>query len=487
MNSDMLLAAGAERVESDAAAAVYRRERISHWTERARVEPSQAASYYHARLRAVFRHLIPAGARVLELGCGTGDLLAAVEPSVGVGIDFSATRIVRAAARHPNLKFIVADAHALPIRGSFDVVILSDLINDLWDVQRVLEEIRRVITPQTRIILNFYSRVWELPLRAAAALGLARPVLQQNWLAVSDVDNLLRLTGFEAVRQFREVLWPLWAPGISGFLNRYVARLWPFDRLALTNVLVARPIMPPEKRSASVSVIVPARNEAGNVPAILARVPEMGSGTEIVFVEGHSTDNTFEAIASALAADPSRRARLMRQEGRGKGDAVRLGFANATGDILMILDADLTVPPEDLPRFYDAVVSGRGEFINGVRLVYPMEGDAMRFANLLGNKFFSLAFSWLLGQPIKDTLCGTKVLWRTDYEKLARGRSFFGDFDPFGDFDLIFGAARMNLRLVDLPVRYRARTYGSTNIQRWQHGWLLLRMLRFAAARLKFV
>jgi SAM-dependent methyltransferase len=488
MSPDSVLTpASADTRESDVAASLYRRQRMAHWNERARVDPSRAASYYHRRLRTVFGHLVPAQARVLELGCGTGELLAALAPAYGVGIDFSSRRIAQASSRHPQLRFIVADAHALPLAGEFDVVILSDLINDLWDVQRVLEEVRRVCTPRTRIIFNFYSRVWELPLRAASAVGLARASLQQNWLGVEDVENLFRLTGFEPIRQFREFLWPVSAPGISAFLNRYVARLWPFDRLALTNVLIARPGGTAAPRPASVSVIVPARNEAGNIPAILARVPEMGSGTEIIFVEGHSSDQTYEAIAAALAAEPERRACLMRQSGRGKGDAVRLGFSRATGDILMILDADLTVPPEDLPRFYDAVVSGRGEFINGVRLVYPMEGDAMRFANLLGNKFFSLAFSWLLGQPIKDTLCGTKVLRRSDYEQLARGRAFFGDFDPFGDFDLIFGAARMNLRLVDLPVRYRARTYGSTNIQRWQHGWLLLRMLRFAAARLKFV
>jgi hypothetical protein len=166
---------------------------------------------------------------------------------------------------------------------------------------------------------------------------------------------------------------------------------------------------------------------------------------------------------------------------------VRLGFTKAAGDILMILDADLTVAPRDLPRFFEAIASGQGEFINGVRLVYPMEDEAMRFFNLVGNKFFSWAFSWLLGQPIKDTLCGTKVLWRTDYERIAANRSYFGDFDPFGDFDLLFGAAKLNLKIVEIPIRYAARRYGTTNIERWKHGWILLRMVLFAARRIKFV
>jgi glycosyltransferase involved in cell wall biosynthesis len=206
-----------------------------------------------------------------------------------------------------------------------------------------------------------------------------------------------------------------------------------------------------------------------------------------VFVEGHSKDDTYAAIARAMQNDPKRRCQLLRQSGMGKGDAVRLGFAHASGDIVMILDADLTVPPEDLPRFYEALRSNKAELANGVRLVYPMERQAMRPLNLIGNKFFSVAFSWLLGQPIKDTLCGTKALWKADYDKIAASRSYFGDLDPFGDFDLIFGAAKLGLKMLDIPIRYRERTYGTTNIQRWSHGWLLLKMLVLAAARIKFV
>jgi glycosyltransferase involved in cell wall biosynthesis len=280
------------------------------------------------------------------------------------------------------------------------------------------------------------------------------------------------------------VLWPL---PLGGFFNKFLARFWPFREFALSNFLVARPGPEKAKEKPLVSVIVPARNEAGNIKAIFERVPKMGRDTELVFVEGHSQDDTYEAIEKEITLHPSTPSLLLRQAGIGKADAVRLGYERASGEILMILDADLTVPPEDLPRFYEALVSGKGEFINGVRLVYPMEAQAMRSLNFLGNKFFSLAFSWLLGQPIKDTLCGTKVLWKTDYEKIAANRSYFGDFDPFGDFDLIFGAAKQNLKIVDLPIRYRERTYGSTNISRWRHGLLLMRMVTFAARRIKFI
>jgi Glycosyl transferase family 2/Methyltransferase domain len=427
--------------------------------------------------------------RVLELGCGEGDLLASLSPSEGVGVDFSQAMIDRARRKHPHLHFVVADAHDLSqLDTPFDAIILSDLVNDAWDVQALLGGLQRLCHSDTRIALNFYSRLWEVPLKAAAAVGLARPVLKQNWLTVDDLVNLLHLSDFRTIRTWQEVLCPLPLPGIAPLCNRVMVRLPGIRHLALSNFILARPMVKtapaPEP---SVTVVVAARNESGNVPAIFARVPEMGSGTELILVEGGSSDDTYAAIERAIAAEPTRNARLLRQPGRGKGDAVRTGFAAATGDILMILDADLTVPPEDLPRFFAAIRDGKGEFVNGVRLTYPMEGQAMRFANLLGNKFFSLTFSWLLEQPIKDTLCGTKVLRRDAYQALVANRAYFGDFDPFGDFDLLFGAAKLGLEIVEVPIRYRERTYGTTNIQRWRHGWLLLKMCVFAAGRIKFV
>ncbi|KKK57642.1 hypothetical protein LCGC14_3052410, partial [marine sediment metagenome] len=311
-----------------------------------------------------------------------------------------------------------------------------------------------------------------------------------NWLSPEDVLDLLELEGFQPIRNWQEYLWPAWTPVVHTFFNRFLVKLWPFRLVALSNFAVARlqpRPWPADKPEPKVSVVVAARNEAGNIEDIFKRTPEMGSGTELIFVEGGSSDNTFEAIEKAIAAHPEREASIYRQTGTGKGDAVRLGFEKAAGDVLMILDADMTVAPEDLPRFYEALRDGRGEFINGVRLVYPMQKRAMRLVNLIGNKFFSLMFSWILGQPIKDTLCGTKVLMREDYERIKASRSYFGDFDPFGDFDLIFGAAKLNLKIVDVPIRYRERTYGDTNIRRWTHGWLLLKMVAFSLLRIKFI
>lgn len=468
----------------------YQKARKNQWDAIARQMDSWTgwSAAYHERLAEVCRFWVAPGQRVLELGCGHGDLLAALRPSKGVGVDFSPEMIQRARMKHPDITFVEADCHQLHmIEGPFDAIILSDLVDDLWDVQEVFAQLSRLCHERTRILINSYSRVWELPLFLAGKLGLAKRKMPQNWLTIDDVSDLLHLSEFEVVRSWHEILWPLPFPFITRFCNRFLARLWPFKLLTMTNFILARPKPGRLPAAPLVSVIVAARNEAGNIAEIFRRTPEMGAGTELVFVEGHSQDDTYAVIEKEIARHPERMSQLHRQTGKGKGDAVRLGFARAKGDVLMILDADMTVPPEDLPRFYDALASGKGEFINGVRLVYPMEAEAMRFFNFLGNKFFSLAFSWLLGQTIKDTLCGTKVLRKNDYERIAASRSYFGEFDPFGDYDLIFGAAKLGLKLVDLPVRYRARTYGTTNIQRWSHGLLLLRMVVFAAKKIKFV
>jgi SAM-dependent methyltransferase len=473
---------------TDRAARRYADTRREFWDSLSDTDPSKFSSAYHARLHQLYAFDVSAGLDVLEIGCGRGDLLASLKPNRGVGIDFSEAMVAKARERHPDLEFRVADAHDFVTGETFDVIILSDLINDLWDVQAVFERLRTACKPSTRIVFNLFNRVWQGPLGVARKLGLARPMLEQNWLSVSDVVNLLRLTGFEMVTRRDEILLPARLGPLSTLANRVVVKLWPFTHLALTTIVVARPTGDrSQSNDLSVSVIVPARNESGNIEDIIERMPMMGSRTELIFVEGNSTDDTYESIERALTAPDRDYVSLLQQPGVGKGDAVRHGYAHATGDVLMILDADMTVAPEELPRFYRAIADGSGEFINGVRLVYPMESQAMRTLNYMGNKFFSLTFSWILRQPIKDTLCGTKVLTRTSYDEIAANRSYFGDFDPFGDFDLLFGAAKSNLKIVDLPIRYRDRTYGDTNISRWRHGVLLLRMAAFSARKLRFV
>lgn len=447
-------------------------------------EDKPGALAYRRTLAHYLNLIIPASADLLEIGCGSGQLLKLLNSRSKTGIDASQKQIAQARKTCPEATFHAADASDLKPEAGFDVVLISDTLNHCSDAQALLEAARRFGRPDARLVVTSYNTLWRPLLSLLTAAGLRSPQPDLNWLSGDDVRNLAELAGWEIIKSDGRILVPANIPVLSGFLNRWVAPLVPF--LCLANVMVARKAEPLPGEP-SVSIIIPARNEAGNIPAAITRIPPFCSRIEYVFIEGHSTDNTWEEIQKVQAAHPDKNIKISQQTGRGKGDAVRLGFSMATGDILMILDADLTMPPEDLPKFYRAVADGRCEFANGCRLIYPMEEKAMQFLNLCANKLFGILFSWLLGQHVKDTLCGTKVLSRANYEAIAKNRSYFGDFDPFGDFDLLFGADKLNLKIRDIPVRYRERTYGETNIQRFRHGLLLFRMVAFAARKLKFV
>ena len=452
-------------------------------------------AFYYQSIENLVRFIVPEGSRVLEIGCGTGDLLAALKPAVGVGVDLSPGMIAIAQRKHRgrrNLTFAVDDAERLeaPLLAerTFDYIVLSDVVGQLFDVYTAFRALRRLCHPRTRLIVTYYNFVWEPLLRVGERLGRKMPIPQQNWLGMADLKNLLELAHFEVIRSGTANLLPVDVPLVSRLANRYLARAPLLRHLALTQFFVCRPEAgggPIPARDFTCTVVVPCKNERGNIDDIVARTPVMGRGTELLFVDGNSDDGTVAAIEPHLTPEEPpaggergrRTIRLIHQgDGKGKGDAVRKGFAAATGDLLFILDADLTVPPEDLPKFYAALAEGKAELVNGSRLVYPMEGEAMRFLNLLGNKLFGVALSAILEQWLKDTLCGTKVLARRDYQRIADNRAFFGDFDPFGDFDLLFGAAKQNLKIVEMPIRYRDRTYGETKISRFRHGLLLARM-----------
>lgn len=370
---------------------------------------------------------------------------------------------------------------------TLDYVVLTDVLGYAYDVEEFLRDAHTALASNGRIVITQYNSLWEPILRLASILRLRAPFEEQNWLSPHDLRNFLYLAGFETIREGNKMLLPIYVPLVSAFCNAILANIWPFSKLGLIHYIVARPVSGARTDTPSISIIVPARNESGTIERIVKELPTLGTYTEIIFVEGHSKDKTLAEIERVAAAyKDTKRILFTTQDGKGKGDAVRKGFSMATGDILAIYDADMTVPPEDVEKFYRAIVSGAGEFINGSRLVYPVEKGAMRILNFFGNKFFSLAFTTILGQALKDTLCGTKVLWKKDYESIQENRAFFGDFDPFGDFDLLFGAAKLNLKIVEVPVRYRDRVYGATNISRWSHGWLLLKMTVFAARKLKF-
>jgi ubiquinone/menaquinone biosynthesis C-methylase UbiE len=465
-------------------------------------------SYFHRWLTRLVANQVLPGSSVLDIGCGPGAMLAALQPSRGVGIDINPVAIAEARRQHPELEFheLAAEDVATLAGGAaqdqrFDYVILSGVLPQLYDLHTVLEALRSVCHARTRLVITTFSRLWQPAIRCGEALGLKARVPDESWLPATEVRNILAQCDLEVVRQIHGLVLPIGIPLVSNLVNRWIAPLPGINHLGLSTVSIARLLPRPSPNAASearpsVSIIVPARNEAGNLRPLLERIPTMtdpgGQGKqEVIFIEGNSSDDTWQVmqqlVADYQASGGPFHVSCCQQTGKGKGDAVRLGFGRAQGDILLILDADISVPPEELPRFVDLVARGKCEFANGSRLVYPMDKRAMRFLNMIANKGFGWMFTFLLGQHLRDTLCGTKVLRRADYERIAANRAYFGDFDPFGDFDLLFGAARLNLKIVDVPVHYKERVYGETNISRFRNGLMLLRMCAFAARKIKFV
>jgi SAM-dependent methyltransferase len=438
------------------------------------------------------RFLIPPGKRVLELGCGRGDLLAALAPSHGVGVDFSPTTLARANELHPGLHFVLGDAEdpatLAAIEGPFDYIVIADTIGMFEDIDGTLKQVQHLCAPSTRIIIAYYSHLWEPILKLGELFKFKSRQTQINYIATADFLNLMDLADFEMISQELRQLIPVRLFGIGPLVNRFIAPLPGIRQLCLRTYIVGRPVRQFPDRKFSASILIPCRNEKGNIENAVRRMPRFGAAQEILFVEGNSSDGTFEECERVRDAyRDSWDIKVLKQDGKGKGDAVRKGFAAATGDVLMILDADLTMPPEALPKYHAVIESGKAEFVNGTRLIYPMEHEAMRPLNFIANRCFAYLFSYLVNTRLTDTLCGTKVLLRKDYEVLARERAYFGNFDPFGDFDLIFGAAKQNLKIVETPIHYKARTFGETQISRFRDGWLLLKMVWFAYRKLKAI
>jgi len=435
-------------------------------------------AYFHRTQRALFRTYVSPGLAVLELGCATGDLLAAVRPGRGVGIDLSKRMVEKASRKYPAMEFVEADATFFETPERFDCILINNLLEYVEDIQNLLRNCRRLLKPRGRLLISTLNPMWTPLLRIGERRRLCTPDTQRNFVTGQDAANLLGLNGFEVVKLTRRTLFPKEIPLFTSLVNLLAAQTPVVRRLCLTEFLVARPAAA-ATGDYSVSVVVPCYNEAGNIEECVRRVPAMGTHTEVIVVDDGSRDGTAELVKPEL--NPAVEVRcLSYQPNRGKLNAVTVGFEAAQGDILMILDADMTVPPEDLPYFYGPLREGLADFINGTRLIYPMATGSMKFQNFMGNKLFGVLVSWLTGIHLSDTLCGTKAFFREDYRHFQMG------YDPWGDFDYLFGAAQRTCKVLEVPIHYQERRAGQSKMKALRHTWALFKACWSGFWRVKY-
>lgn len=426
--------------------------------------------YYYSNLKKLIGAYVPSNQKVLEVGCGTGDILAYLKPDYGLGIDISKNMVEIARYKHPNLNFKVADIKNLRFNDTFDYILLPDVIDHLHDVHGTFKQLRRACNKNMKVIITSINPLWGPLLRLGEKLRLKMPEGPHNWLNVAAVKNLLSLTDFEIIDEGYRLPIPIHIPYISDYINSKFTHIPVLRHLGIIEFVVARPKLSTYSTpNLTCSVIIPCFNEEGNIRSCISRILNMGKTTEIIVVDDGSQDKTPMIVKEIMRENKNVKL-LTYPVNKGKGFAVKEGLNFATGDILMILDADMTVPPENLTTFFELIWEGKAEFINGTRLVYPLKEQAMRTLHIFGNRIFSRIFSWLMNKPISDTLCGTKVFLKKDYLRMKMKDN------SWPDFDLLFGAAMLNLKLVELPVHYQKRIAGESKMKTFRHGFLLLKM-----------
>ncbi len=430
--------------------------------------------YYYEQIKDFYQKNIPSDKSVLELGCGTGEILHCVRPIYGVGIDISEEMIKLAQNKFPDLEFIINPAEeSFTIEEKFDYIIMCDLLDHASDIWRVFKNLENFTEEGSRVIITTVNPIWDSIFMVLERWKLKMPEGPHNFLFKADIINLLKLFGYEIEQDGLFLLLPVYIPFISTLINRYLCRLPLIKNFSLVQYIIAKKTeKETNDRELSCSIIIPCFNEAENVAECLRRIPQIGKFTEIIFVNDGSNDGTAE-IVKGLVQESQRVKLISYSPNKGKAHAIKAGFDISMGDVLMILDADMTVMPEDLEKFFWAISIPEVDFVNGTRMVYPLEKEAMRGLNRLGNKIFSFLFTWLLGQRITDTLCGTKAILKEIYHKINMTK-----YDQWGDFDLLLNAAELRLRIVEMPVRYKRRLKGESKMRPFKHGFkLLLRCL----------
>src|SRR3989338_2088423 len=426
--------------------------------------------YYHNEITRFYKDIIPKNKNILEVGSADGYLLNELCPNRGVGVDISAQMIDIARKKFPHLNFVNSSIENYSYVHSFDYIVLSNILEFVSDLYIFFSAMASKASPKTKMIITSINPLWEPAMKLATRLKMRIPVQMKNFVTSKDIENMLNISGWEVIESNYRMFSPVKIPLISFFLNKLIPRLPVLKNLCIIQFIIAKPKqLFTIDHSLSCSVIIPCHNEEGNIEECIDRIPSLGSFTEVVVVDDGSNDKTATLVKNIQSG--KKRVRLISYTpNKGKGHAVKTGFESATGDILIILDADMAVLPEELSKFYMVLASSQAEFINGTRMLYDMAPGAMKFINYLGNKIFGIILSFIIGQRNTDTLCGTKAFYNSDYMNFKMRRC------PWGDFDLLFEAARMKLKTVEMPVHYFPRREGRSKMKAFKHGLMLLKM-----------
>lgn len=426
--------------------------------------------YYHRAVRDFFELVVPPGQDVLLVGYDGDWDLAALNPRRGVFL------CTDEGVAGPTRFARYSGYDLRPIAGTFDYIILKNALGSCPDIGTFLCELSRLCRPETRVIVYSYNYLWKPGLRLAEQLRLKRRGGLQNWLSIRDLNNALTTAGFQRTAVARWQICPFRLLGLGPLVNAVGRFLFFLDWLKLNQFQVFRPLPPAPLPDESVTICLTCRDERDNIEPIVRAIPELTPAQEILFVEGHSTDGTRAEIERVIQAYPEKNIRVIGQPGKGQGDAIRAGFSQARGNIIILLESDMTSPPENVRYVYEALRRRYAEFLEGSRFIYPLSLQAMPLANQLGNGSFAYFFSWLFGGHLTDVLSGIKAVRKTDFEKIRARWNEWGIDDPFGDFELLFGAVRLGLLCAEQAIHYRPRPYGQTKTRVWYHGYILAKM-----------
>lgn len=426
-------------------------------------------AYYYSTIKTFISRIIPEGSSVLEVGCGTGEILATTKPQRGVGIDISKKMVELASQKFPQYTFIHSPIEDLQLGEKFDYIVMIDVVDHVHDVMDVFHSLYRFCHSETQVILTTINPWWDPILSVMEKFGAKMPEGPHNFIEKRNLTKMLELMDFSISYSGYMLLFPKKIPVLSFLANSIGTRMWGIQKMSAVQYMLIHPMVKNDiDLRLGCSVIIPCYNEQDNIEEAIRRTPQMGRETEIIVVNDCSTDNTAQKVRDLQSRYPNLKL-VDYSPNRGKGYAVRKGFEAATQEVLMILDADISTPPEELPRFFDPLNKGICQFVNGTRMVYPMENQAMRTLNLFGNKIFGFIMSFVTQQNLTDTLCGTKAFYKKDLKMIKWG------LDKWGDFDLLFGAARTGKKIMEVPVHYMTRKSGESKMRSFRHGVHLLR------------